>query len=413
MRLVISHPTANQNVRAAVHGFIEAGITTCFRTTIATFPGGVMDALSTFKALRSLERRRFDSSFRSVTRVWPWLEVGRLMASRIGMRLLTKHESGLLSVDAVYRNLDRHVAATLENGNVDAIYAYEDGALASFRKARSLSIPCHYDLPIGYWRVAHRIFEEQKEAWPEWSDTLPGLKNSEEKLLRKDEELYLADRVYVASTFTAATLKEFSGTLPNISVVPYGFPPVAMDREYRRSKGDPLKVLFVGGLTQRKGIANLFAAVDDFRNFVQLTVVGQKTNASCTALDRALMRHRWIPSLPHRDVLAEMRGHDVLIFPSLFEGFGLVITEAMSQGTPVITTDRTAGPDVIDHGVDGWVIRAGSANEIRRMLDYILSHRSMLEDVGRAAMQRAQKRPWEVYGMELARAVMASHDTLS
>ena len=48
-----------------------------------------------------------------------------------------------------------------------------------------------------------------------------------------------------------------------------------------------------------------------------------------------------------------MKEHDVLIFPSLFEGFGLVITEAMAQGTPVITTDRTAGPDVISDNENG------------------------------------------------------------
>jgi glycosyltransferase involved in cell wall biosynthesis len=37
--------------------------------------------------------------------------------------------------------------------------------------------------------------------------------------------------------------------------------------------------------------------------------------------------------MPHNEVLKLMRENDVLVFPSLFEGFGLVITEAMSQGT--------------------------------------------------------------------------------
>jgi glycosyltransferase involved in cell wall biosynthesis len=39
-----------------------------------------------------------------------------------------------------------------------------------------------------------------------------------------------------------------------------------------------------------------------------------------------------------------MRVNDVLVFPSLFDGFGMVITEAMSQGTPVIVSERSAGP---------------------------------------------------------------------
>ena len=52
-----------------------------------------------------------------------------------------------------------------------------------------------------------------------------------------------------------------------------------------------------------------------------------------------------------------MREHDVFVFPSLFEGFGLVITESMSQGTPVITTDRTAGPDLIKNDENGWLLK--------------------------------------------------------
>jgi glycosyltransferase involved in cell wall biosynthesis len=58
-----------------------------------------------------------------------------------------------------------------------------------------------------------------------------------------------------------------------------------------------------------------------------------------------------IAGSPHfriHEVLREMQRHDVLVFPSLFEGFGLVIVEAMSQGLPVITTSHTAGPDIIE-----------------------------------------------------------------
>lgn len=47
--------------------------------------------------------------------------------------------------------------------------------------------------------------------------------------------------------------------------------------------------------------------------------------------------------MPHDQILNLMRTQDVFVFPSLFEGYGLVVAEAMSQGTPVITTSRTCG----------------------------------------------------------------------
>jgi glycosyltransferase involved in cell wall biosynthesis len=100
-----------------------------------------------------------------------------------------------------------------------------------------------------------------------------------------------------------------------------------------------------------------------------------------------------------------MSVHDVLLFPSLFEGFGLVITEAMSQGTPVITTDRTCGPDVITHGYDSWVVEAGSALAIRQQLEHILEYPNILKTVGQATMQTARKRSWRKYGQEMAESV--------
>ena len=215
----------------------------------------------------------------------------------------------------------------------------------------------------------------------------------------------LANHIFVASSFTAKTLLDYPGTLPDISVIPYGFPPVFRDKEYGNND-KPLKVLFVGGLSQRKGIANLFEAVNHLgTKNIELTVVGRKAATDCSALEVELAKCNYIPSLSHGDILALMRTQDVFVFPSLFEGFGLVITEAMSQGLPVITTDRTVGPDVITHSENGWIINAGSTNSLIECLDNILSDRSLLKKCGVAATDTASMRSWDNYGKELAEKV--------
>ena len=163
-----------------------------------------------------------------------------------------------------------------------------------------------------------------------------------------------------------------------------------------------LKVLFIGGLSQRKGLSYLFEAVEGMQNKVSLTVVGHKIVSNCSVLNQALEQHTWIPSLDHEQVLDCMREHDVLIFPSLFEGFGLVITEAMSQGVPVITTNRTAGPDLINEGEDGWIVPAGSSSAIKEILLNILETPEIVAQYGIAAQNKAKNRPWSVYGQEMA-----------
>jgi glycosyltransferase involved in cell wall biosynthesis len=120
---------------------------------------------------------------------------------------------------------------------------------------------------------------------------------------------------------------------------------------------------------------------------------------------RVLDRHRWIPSLAHDDLLAEMSRHDVLVFPSLHEGFGLVILEAMSQGLAVITTPHTGGPDVIREGQDGFIVPIRSADAIAEKLGLLAGDRLMLAEMKEAARETARRHTWENYRKRLVEVV--------
>ena len=146
-------------------------------------------------------------------------------------------------------------------------------------------------------------------------------------------------------------------------------------------------------------------AVEGLDDYVSLTIVGQKPTDSCVPLNEGLKRHNWISSLNHSAILELMRSSDVLLFPSLFEGFGLVITESMSQGTPVITTARTAGKDFIDNNVNGWIVEAGSTISIKGVIEGMLSNPESISSVGLAARKTASTRTWFDYQMELVSAI--------
>ncbi|WP_116107087.1 glycosyltransferase family 4 protein [Lewinella sp. IMCC34191] len=400
--VTVSHPTGNANVRAALDGLEAAGLLECFYTAIATFPGNTFDKLSRFGPFSDFSRRSFSPDIQVHTHLFPWLELGRLLAMRAGFKGLTKHETGRLSVDAVYRSLDARVANRLRRKRTPAIYAYEDGAAYSFEAARELGLFTLYDLPIGYWRSSRRLLGQVAEDNPDWAMTIKGMQDSDEKLARKDREIELSDHIFVASSFTAKTLQDYPGKLPPVSVIPYGFPEPVQNREYANADNRPLRLLFVGGLSQRKGLLEMFQAVEPFGDRIDLTVVGRLPEEECVPLNDYLRRHRHINSLPHHEILNLMQQQDVLLFPSHFEGFGLVITEAMSQGTPVIATERTAGPDLITHGEDGFIVPAGSAEAISEQLENLLVRPWSVAQIGRAASETAARRPWSTYGNELA-----------
>jgi glycosyltransferase involved in cell wall biosynthesis len=392
--ILLSHPTGNENVRQAALAFREADLLGEFWTCLSWDPDRAMNRVLPKRVRKQLARRSFPSSIRPLIHTVPSREVGRLLF-------------GLPGIDVVLQDLDRRVAARLEQiENCDLVYAYEDGALDTFRAAKNQGIRRVYDLPIGYWRVAQQIYAEESKREPEWAKTLTGTRDSDEKLERKEEELTLANRVVVASSFTKQTLAaaNFSAT---VDVIPYGAPAVTENEIASHAKN--LRVLFAGSLGQRKGLSYLLQAVELLGSKVELTLLGRKAASDCRPLEAATREHRWIPSLPHHEVLREMQQHDVLVLPSLFEGFGLVIPEAMAQGLVVIATAHTAGPDLIDNGIDGFIVPIRSAEAIAEKLEMLAQDRDQLREMKLAARKKAARLRWEDYRrrlVEMAREVV-------
>ncbi|REH01895.1 glycosyltransferase family 4 protein [Flavobacterium aquicola] len=408
MKLLVSHPTLNANSKNLVIGLLNNRLLYKLFTSIAIFPDQLLYKLSSNPKLKDLKRRSLDKTWQPYTRSKSFFEFGRLLASKLHLEYLVKHEKGIFCIDKVYQKHEKWVVTNLAKAKkegLSGVYGYEDGALETFTKAKQLGLYCIYDLPIGYWKSARLLMEKEFDINPDWSSTLTGFNDSQDKLNKKDQELALADVIFVASSFTKKTLDEYSGTLSEIKVIPYGFPAANEKKEYQPLVDRKLKILFVGGLSQRKGISYLFEAVEGLQDKAELTVVGQKAVPDCLALNQALEKHQWIPSMSHNQVLACMREHDVFVFPSLFEGFGLVITEAMSQGVPVITTDRTAGPDLITDGKDGWIVPAGSSKAIKEVFEKIFETPEIVKQFGIEAQNKAQTRPWSVYGQEMAEAL--------
>ncbi len=413
--ILFSHPLSTAFTREAALALAEAGLLEEVLTCLNWTPGGAADRFLPTGLAKELGRRSYPATVRGCVRTRPWREAGRLLAGRFArLGWLTRHETGVCSVDAVFHDLDRVAARRVENlvgrgRDLRGVYAYEDGALATFQAAKQRGLKTIYDLPIGYWRAGQRIFAEEAERVPEWAATLTGRGDSAEKLARKDAEIAAADAVIVASSFTRQTLTEAPGLRAPIFVVPYGAPLVGAGDERRerrtRRAGEPLRVMFAGLLGQRKGLSYLLEAVAGLGKHVELTLLGRPTTHECPALNAAMRTYRWVSSLPHAGVLEEMARQDVLVFPSLFEGFGLVLLEAMSQGVTVITTAHTAGPDLLEEGVDGFIVPVRSAGAIAEKLELLVREPERCAAMGEAARRKAAACAWRAYRKGVAAAV--------
>nr|WP_249404143.1 glycosyltransferase family 4 protein [Microbacterium sp. CFBP 13617] len=347
-----------------------------------------------------MARRALPAEVHRLTRSHPLREFSRLLSQRTPLRRIARGSNIHDSLHAI----DRAVAARVRTG-VAGVYGYEDAAAQSFSEAARAGIPRIYDLPIAYWREGTALLDEEASRQPEWADTLTHRRNADRAAWeeRKERELGLATRIITASSFTRASLRSYPGELAPTAVIPYGAPAPSAPRPHRRD--GRLRVLFVGGLSQRKGISYFFDALTPLSGAVDVTVVGLKVGES-RALDRALRGGvSWIPTAPHARILELMRDSDVLVFPSLFEGFGLVLTEALSQGLPVIATPHTAAPDLITDGEEGWIVPIRSASAITERLELLLDDEPLGRKMSEAARERAMTLRWSSYAEAITQVV--------
>ncbi|SEJ40895.1 glycosyltransferase family 4 protein [Demequina mangrovi] len=402
--LILGHPNANTNVREAALALEEAGLLAEFHVGLDT----TALARRVPRSLRSeLERRAFDPRLARAIRTHPIPEAMRLALERQRV-IRTDMRNGYFSIRRRAEAVDAAVERRLRTGGFAGVYLYEDGAATSFAAAHALGLARIYDLPIGYWRESRRILSEEAELAPAWASTISALREAPEKLERKDREIALASRIICASSFTRRTLASApGGESLDITVVPYGVP--EPNRAPRAPSTGRLRVLYVGGLSQRKGLSYFFEAVRALEGAVDVTVVGRPSDPENDVLRRALMQVKHIDSLPLTQVLALMRDHDVLVLPSLFEGFGLVLAEAMSQGTPFIATDHTAGPELIGgltgEAAPGWIVPIRDSHAIAARLALLADDADAREASREAALSRAAQLPWHAHRAALGATV--------
>ena len=379
--ITVSHPQVNQYVRALLAGLQKNQLLYEFYTTL------------------SVGRRRIGiPGIKLKVRQFPCREVARLIAQRLGQQWLTRHGSGVLSSDAVAREFDRYVANHLKSSS--STYCYEDSALETFRAAKRLGLRRFYELPILYWETAQKLLREEAIRYPQWEQTLQATRDSPAKLERKSMELELAEIVICPSRQVQRSLPPGTASI----VAEYGCPTVLANRPSRNKLR--LKVLFVGTMTQRKGLADLFAAMKCLdRSDVELVVLGTPL-LPLQFYQGEYSRFKYVPQRPHRAVRELMLTCDVLVLPSIVEGRAMVQMEALSCGLPIVVTPNAGAEDLIEPGRTGFLIPIRAPEVLAERIDWIADHRDWIDDTRPAIIEKARQSNWQRYSDKVLSGVL-------
>lgn len=169
------------------------------------------------------------------------------------------------------------------------------------------------------------------------------------------------------------------------AVYPFGYfrsyPPLRDDHASSKNE-NRIEVIFAGQLIHRKGIDLLLSAMLPFFNQnpnLFLTVIGsgdlltslEEEVAALGLTDRVVFEG----VIPPDKIRERVAIADVLALPSRWDGWGVVVNEALSVGVPVIVSDRCGAADLVHHGINGYVFRSEDVADLRACLGDFLNRR--------------------------------------
>lgn len=261
-------------------------------------------------------------------------------------------------------------------------------------------------------RLEGRLIEEDAGCWgmpfdrervPEWI------------IEKEDREFEVADYVMVLSEAAKRSLM-VEGVRPEkifvnaCGVEPKGFyPGEKCDKVFR--------VIYCGALSIRKGIIYLLEAFSRLGlNNAELCIIGSAPGPDFAAQIRRYRAPnvKFIGAVLQSTLRHYYAQGSVFVLPSLAEGFGMVVTQAMACALPVIVTENVGASDLLTDGVDGFVIPIRDVDLLAERLRYLYEQPDLARQMGVLALRKIQSGyTWDDYGNRLQNFLEKINNTVS
>lgn len=341
-------------------------------------------------------RRRLQFVEPSRLRTYPWREALRLLVGKLSRNEVLNDSVFYWMRDGFDAWVARQVKPPLR-----MVYAHETECLATFHAAKRHGVATVLDLPSPEHDYVEDLLHAEYAKFPEL--LTPARRHFRSlqaaRTARRLEECKLADVVVANSSLTARTWANAGVDPRKIHVATYGAPEPAAGGGDGGSRGEgPLRLVWAGTFSVRKGAHYMLAAWRKWAssNNAVLDVYGT------VRLPEAVLRGdsqgiAFRGPVPQPQLFEAFQQADLLVFPTLCDGFGLVVPEALSRGLPVLTTRQAGAADMIRHEANGLIIGSADEDALVGALQWAASHRDALRAMRDEALRTAAATPWSAY----------------
>jgi glycosyltransferase involved in cell wall biosynthesis len=328
--------------------------------------------------------------------VVPTLARGKL---RIPYKLLGRVRSCELHDYIVSRRLEKMA------GQVDVVHAWPVGSLRTLRVARKLGIPTVLERPNAHTRFAYSVVQAECDRIGVSLPTDHEHTYNEEILKREEVEYDEAHRILCPSEFVVKTFRDQGFAPEKLLRHIYGFDQTRFfPLSGRKPASDGLTMIFVGVAAVRKG---LHFALEAWLNSCahkngKFLIAGEFVPAYRDKLT-PMLEHPSIQILGQRDDIPDlMRNSDLMILPSIEEGFGLVCTEALGAGAVPLVSD--ACTDTCQHMSNALVHPVANVAVLTEQISMLDQDRGLLASLRNEAISSSRSLTWDAAGEKLLAA---------
>jgi glycosyltransferase involved in cell wall biosynthesis len=408
IRATLAYPGNMAHAQNVALGLFEAGLLKLFVTSYSWRSDGLLGRTlerlpgsAPRKIVRQLARNAITTVPPQLVRNYPLWELLRLAAASSPNPILADR-----AWDWASHRFDSHVARQYVP-ETEIIQAFEYTALSSFRRAAQLGIVRILHLPSLDSRKFEEIKRREKRDWPELLSPADAYFDAkfERRYARRCAEIAMANVIIANSSLTARSHISAGADPAKVRIVPLAAPPTIekVDERLDRTKR-PLKIVWAGQFSLGKGAHYL---LDAWRQLgvgvaARLDIYGRVTTPKrvVAGFEGDVVFHG---SVPRATVFEAFEAADMLVFPTLSDGFGMVVTEAFACGLPVITTDQAGAGDLVTSD-NGLIVPAGDSKALAGALQWCLDNRPRLVEMRAHALETARQRQWSDFRRDLIAA---------
>jgi glycosyltransferase involved in cell wall biosynthesis len=297
----------------------------------------------------------------------------------------------------IHKLFGRWAARRVARGNFDVIQCFSGVAEEVFRQCADTG-----QLKILVRASAHIAAQRALLLEEEQRSGMPVAKPSAWMVERELREYALADRIVVLSRFCLDSFARHGVPESKLWLLPLGVEvsrfrssiDEATARARRISSGRKLRVLTTGGFLVRKGAVDYVRIVEQLWDKFEFRWVGSVPREGLPFRTRLAGKASFVAKVPQYELKTHYDWADLYLYPTIEDGFPVVLSQAQAAGLPIIATPNSSAPDIVRDGENGWILPIRSPATFVEQLRWCDAHREELAQVACSSYGNSQPHDW-------------------